>query len=89
VPQSWTVTSDSLALWLAETLDAPQLLLVKARAVPPGTGIAALASDGLVDAAFPDLLARYSGAVFVAGPEDLPAGLDPRALPGVAIRALA
>jgi len=90
VPQSWAVTSDSLALWLARALDAPRVLLVKARTAHPRAGVAALVEHGLVDRAFPDFLARYAGAVFAAGPDDLPmAGLNPRRLPGAAVQALA
>ena len=73
VAESWDVTSDSLALWLAIRLAAPALLLIKAR---PG-------GAELLDAAFPALRPHYAGRVFVAGPEDLPiAGLDPLHPPG-------
>ena len=90
VPRSWAVTSDSLALWLATVIEAPRLLLVKARGAVPGAGAAQLAADALVDPAFPDFLSRYLGAVCIAGPEDLPqAGLDARNPPGIALRALA
>ena len=87
---SWSVTSDSLALWLATLLCAPQVLLVKQRPAQPGANPAALASDNLVDVAFPEFARRYTGAIFVAGPAERPAaGLDVRQPPGVAVRALA
>lgn len=90
VPPSWSVTSDSLALWLAAALDAPQLLLVKARSARRGAELAALAADGLVDTAFPEFASRYAGSIFVAGPaERPPAGLDVHRLPGVPVRVLA
>jgi len=90
VPQSWAVTSDSLALWLARAIEAAQVLLVKPRAAPPGATVPSLVADGLLDPAFPDFLARYAGTVFLAGPEDVPAaGLQPSRLPGTCIRALA
>ena len=73
VPESWDVTSDSLALWLAARLGAPAVLLVKS----------ASAGADLLDAAFGGFRARYPGKVFVAGPEHLPAdGLDPLHPPG-------
>ena len=90
VPGSWSVTSDSLALWLAATIGAPQVLLIKSRPAPHAATVSLLVADGLVDEGFPEFLARYTGAVFVAGPGDVPAAaLDPRRLPGVPIRALA
>lgn len=59
IPESWDVTSDSLAAWLAGRLAAKRLLLVKSAAPPAETvGAAALARAGLVDPAFPGFLAR-------------------------------
>ncbi|MFK8252168.1 amino acid kinase family protein [Ancylobacter terrae] len=63
LPESWDVTSDSLAAWLALRLGA-RLTLVKAAAVttpdgPPETWVA----QGLVDAHFPHLAARLPGMV--------------------------
>ncbi len=90
VPKSWSVTSDSLALWFATKLEAPCLLLVKAVRAPDGATVPMLVADGLVDRAFPDFLARYTGALFLAGPEDVPpAGLDARHPPGLPLRAVA
>ena len=90
VPQSWSVTSDSLALWLATTLNAPQLLLIKARPTAAGATAGQLVANGLLDQAFPDFLSRYPGTVYIAGPGDLPhAELDVRNPPGVPLRALA
>lgn len=73
VPESWDVTSDSLALWLATRLGAPAVLLVKS------------ASEGgdLLDRAFARFRALYAGDVFLAGPEHLPrGGLNPEHPPG-------
>ncbi len=53
IPQSWDVTSDSLAAWLARRLGARRLLLVKSAAAPSPLDPAALAAQGLVDPAFP------------------------------------
>lgn len=74
VPASWDATSDSLALWLAQLLAAPRLLLIKPRA----------GGMDLLDAAFAGLRAGYAGRVWIAGPEHLPrTGIDPLAPPGV------
>lgn len=69
IPETWEVTSDSLALWLAARLGARHALLVKS--APPSDGpltAEGLAAAGFVDAAFPGFFAAYSGAVSCAGP---------------------
>jgi 5-(aminomethyl)-3-furanmethanol phosphate kinase len=72
VKASWDVTSDSLALWLAIRLAADALVIIKRRAAPEGP-VPLFVAEGLLDAAFPDLLANYGGRVSLASPEDLPA----------------
>jgi 5-(aminomethyl)-3-furanmethanol phosphate kinase len=67
IPRSWDVTSDSLAVWLATALHARRVVLIKHRAP------AVAADDDLVDAAFPQFIARFDGTVLVAGPGDLAA----------------
>jgi hypothetical protein len=62
IPRSWDVTSDSLAIWLATTLNAPRVLLIKHRA-PAG--------DDLLDPAFPHFAKRFRGTITIAGPDDL------------------
>lgn len=58
IAENWDVTSDSLALWLAHRLRARGLLLVKAARLPNGPRSAAeLAHRGIIDAAFPRMLA--------------------------------
>lgn len=49
---SWEVTSDSLALWLARTLNAERLVLVKACKVRPGSTLAELGAQGVLDTRF-------------------------------------
>jgi aspartokinase-like uncharacterized kinase len=59
IPESWDVTSDSLALWLAQRLNARGLLLVKSARLPGASASAkGLTSRGIVDAAFPSMLAK-------------------------------
>ncbi|AWN54776.1 uridylate kinase [Methylobacterium sp. 17Sr1-1] len=68
IPESWDVTSDSLALWLATRLDAATCLLVKSADPPSGAGPADLARTGLVDAAFPGFASRFPGRIVLRGP---------------------
>lgn len=67
LPESWDLTSDSLSAWLAATLAADRLIILKAgRAVsdtPSGW-----AAEGLVDPMFPAFAARFRGAVELLAP---------------------
>jgi dihydroneopterin aldolase len=56
--RTWDVTSDTLAAWLAWTLRADGLLLVKSCEIPATCDPARLAAAGVVDLALPDFLAR-------------------------------
>ncbi len=67
IPESWEVTSDSLALWLATRLGAESCILEKSAPVPTADP-QALAAAGLVDAAFPRFAALYPGEIVVRGP---------------------
>jgi len=51
---SWDISSDSLALWLANKLNATQLILVKRR-IPSSQSIATLAKEQLIDQGFANL----------------------------------
>jgi aspartokinase-like uncharacterized kinase len=54
IPESWEATSDSLAVWLSGELKASRLILVKKTWISaPSISAHALASQGIVDAAFP------------------------------------
>lgn len=68
IPETWDVTSDSLALWLAARMRAPRCVLVKSADAAPGDDPAALARRGLVDAAFPAYAANYFGGIEIWGP---------------------
>ncbi len=59
IPESWDVTSDSLAVWLAAKLGLARVVLVKSTALPAGrTGAEDLAVKGIVDPMLPGFLAR-------------------------------
>jgi aspartokinase-like uncharacterized kinase len=61
--RSWNVTSDSLALWLANKLGAAQVILVKSCAAPEGERVklTELARLGIIDRAYPLLAAGVNG----------------------------
>ncbi len=64
---SWDVTSDTIAAWLARSLHADGLLLVKSCPLPARPGdAAALASAGIVDPSLPGFLANSAFAFRVA-----------------------
>ncbi|ADH88096.1 aspartate/glutamate/uridylate kinase [Ancylobacter novellus DSM 506] len=62
LPESWDLTSDSLAAWLAVEIGAARLTLVKS-APAPGPAPADWAASGLVDPLFPSFAAHVTGAV--------------------------
>lgn len=55
---NWSVTSDSIALGLAQKLGAAQLWVVKSCDVDPALSLAQLGSAGIVDARFASLAAQ-------------------------------
>lgn len=64
IQASWDVTSDSLALWLARRLGAPDLVLVKSAPLPgPRAEVAALTAAGILDPAFAALARGYRGRI--------------------------
>jgi aspartokinase-like uncharacterized kinase len=70
LPQDWSVTADSLALWLAIQLNAEALLLVKSAALEEGSvDIASLVAGGAVDRHFPVLARQYAGQIHWLGPD--------------------
>lgn len=76
LPNSWDVTSDSLAAWLAGTLGVPHLVLVKSvDGLGPALTAAEAASRGLVDPYFPRALPPGVEAWITSGsrPETLTA----------------
>jgi aspartokinase-like uncharacterized kinase len=72
IEQSWRITSDSLALWLAGRLRSPRCYLIKsiARSSQTRTSAAQLARDGIVDEAFPAMLAGAGVAAVLFGRGD-------------------
>jgi dihydroneopterin aldolase len=90
IPQSWDVTSDSLAAWLAGKIGAGRLLLVKRVELENRTAcVSDLAVRDIVDKAFAHFLAASGVPAFILGPKDY--GAVGRALCGkpVGIRIIA
>ena len=90
LPASWAVTSDSIALWLAQALAARALLLVKS--LPPADlradSATAWAAAGVVDSYFPQLLAVASLPVRLLSKTqvaDFARAMRDGVLPGVAV----
>ncbi|MEQ1486190.1 uridylate kinase [Methyloglobulus sp.] len=52
IPSSWDITSDSLAAWLAKTLDADELILVKSVNIDIDFDVLKLVQQQIVDVAF-------------------------------------
>lgn len=68
--ETWSVTSDSVAAWLAAQVPGSPLCLIKQIDVPAGSSLQAISAAGVVDASFVALL-HGSTRVYVAGPSDL------------------
>ena len=75
LPESWQLTSDSLAAWLAGRLGAARLVMLKHR--DPPASLAEAVTSGLVDPLFPGYAAARSGAELTwLGPAQFPALRD-------------
>lgn len=74
IPENWSVTSDSLAAWLAHHLGAESLALVK-YGKNDATDIQALVDSGRVDRHFPEFTARFGKPVSILSHDD-PAALS-------------
>jgi aspartokinase-like uncharacterized kinase len=71
IEASWRLTSDSLALWLAARLGAEHCYLIKSIARKGArTSAAQLAHDGVVDAAFPEMLQETRVSAVLLGRGD-------------------
>jgi aspartokinase-like uncharacterized kinase len=58
IPASWDITSDSLAAWLAKTVSATELILVKSAAIDANLSLQQLAEQHIVDKAFCEFVAQ-------------------------------
>ncbi|MDD5410110.1 MAG: uridylate kinase [Methylobacter sp.] len=60
IQATWDITSDSLAAWLAKTLSAKELVLVKSANINGGLSVRELADQNIVDQSFCNFLANSS-----------------------------
>jgi aspartokinase-like uncharacterized kinase len=71
IEQSWRLTSDSLALWLAGRLGSARCYLIKSiDRTAAGASACQLARDGVVDALFPEMLKETGVAAALLGRGD-------------------
>jgi dihydroneopterin aldolase len=71
LPETWELTSDSLAAWLAGLLGADRLLLVKhGRFEAAAIGTHDLVARGVVDPLFPRYLRESGARAWLAAPTD-------------------
>jgi len=76
IPQTWDMTSDSLAAWLTSILSASELLLIKSAVLAwDSIDLEALARAGVVDRLFPDYAVASGASVHLLSIQD-PYGLD-------------
>ncbi len=58
IEASWDITSDSLAAWLAKTLSATELILIKSAVIDTDLSLHQLAEQHIVDKAFCDFVTQ-------------------------------
>ena len=68
VPETWELTSDSLAAWLAGVLGGRRLLLIKSVDQTDPVTASRLAANKIVDPLFPRFAAQSQAEVWLAGP---------------------
>jgi 5-(aminomethyl)-3-furanmethanol phosphate kinase len=71
IEESWRLTSDSLALWVAGRIGAARCYLIKSiMRKAKDAGARQLAQDGVVDAAFPEMLKKTGVSTVLLGRGD-------------------
>ena len=70
IPASWNITSDSLAAWLAKTLGAAELILVKSAAIDESLSLAQLAQQEIIDQGFCELVREAAFKIRVVNQQD-------------------
>ncbi len=68
---SWDVTSDSLAAWLANTLPAKELILVKSASIDSSLSFAELAQRDIIDKAFCTMIDNANYPIKIIHVDDL------------------
>ena len=70
IPSTWDITSDSLAAWLAKTLDADELILVKSVNIDADFDVLKLAQQQVVDASFYEFIQQTSFKLTIINAEE-------------------
>jgi aspartokinase-like uncharacterized kinase len=70
LPTSWDLTSDSLAAWLADKLNAEHLLIVKSAEIQAQSGISDLIAEQIVDPSFSKYVLDKSFATWILAKND-------------------
>ncbi|MDR2874533.1 MAG: uridylate kinase [Methylobacillus sp.] len=74
IPQNWSVTSDSLAAWLAQKIGADRLVIVKHQPVPEQPlPLQRLQEQGIVDGAFTQFAQHLTCPLHIFGKTEHPA----------------
>ncbi len=70
VAASWDITSDSLSAWLAHTVSASELILIKSAFIDPGFSMQQLAELNVVDKAFCGFVAEAAFRIRIVNAQD-------------------
>ncbi len=65
ISASWDITSDSLAAWLAKTLSATELVLIKSATIDASLSLLQLAEQQIVDKAFCDFVEQVDFKIHI------------------------
>lgn len=72
LPRSWQTSSDSIAAWTADLLEASELVLIKSISIPTKMSFEEAAAERLVDPVFPTIAKRLRRIGWVNGRADRP-----------------
>ncbi|MDP1665958.1 MAG: uridylate kinase [Methylobacter sp.] len=75
IEASWDITSDSLAAWLAKTLSATELILIKSVAIDTRLSLNQLAEQHIVDKTFCEFVAKAGFKVHIVNARNYGAGI--------------
>jgi 5-(aminomethyl)-3-furanmethanol phosphate kinase len=70
IPSSWDVTSDSLSAWLAKTLEADELILVKSGNIDADFDVLKLVQEQVVDVSFHEFTQQASFKLTIVNAEE-------------------